>query len=591
MFTTEQESAIQTIRQGRNVLLTGPAGCGKSYVIEHFYRIYVQRCGEDAKRFIVKTSLTGISASIIGGVTLHSFLGIGLGTETVEQLQRKIENIRVLKNRYVTIRVLIIDEISMLSAELFDKINLLFQLIRKKPHLPFGGVQVILSGDFCQLPVIGRNIKFCFQSEQWNTVIHSTFYLQHVHRQTNQLFIRILLKIRLGKIDDEVIQVLTDRIGKDVSVGEIKPTKLYSTRQLVNDNNLEELQKLNSNIRTFSSRYQYFTSPTNSSIPPSKVTNLTDKQTLFLKDLINKSTIAEEELQLCQGCQVMILMNKFVDGSPIYVNGSRGVVLQFTPEGYPVVKLLNGQLHTFEFHNWSMTYNEHIVIKHQIPLKLAWSITIHKAQGLSLDCVETDIGDSLFENGQAYVALSRVRTLEGLSLVSFNPTKIKVHPDVITYYEQLLLLKNQTSSHPEVYTIPLSREITPSATIVKSVTNDVYTIPMNSEMNKSIIRTTNATVNNDVYTIPMKVERKQNTKTVKQENNEYTISIKQKKLTNVATTEQQEKVIPLSEKQIKQIIAKENELNNVETPEEVEVQKPTRRRKAKNIIMIQKSEL
>lgn len=592
MFTSEQENAIHTIRQGKNVLLTGPAGCGKSYVIEHFYQIYVQRCGEDAKRFIAKTSLTGISASIIGGVTLHSFLGIGLGNDPVDQLVRKIENIRMIKNRYLNLRVLIIDEISMLSAELFDKINLLFQYIRRKPQIPFGGVQVILSGDFCQLPVIGKNIKFCFQSEQWLQLIPSTFYFQHVHRQTNPIFINILLKIRLGKIDEQVVSVLTERIGKDVSVDEIRPTKLYSTRQLVNDNNNEELQKLNSTlnpIRTFHARYQYQHLTFNGT-PAKLTTPLTENQTNLLKDIINKSTIAEEQLHLCKGCQVMVLMNKFVNDQALYVNGSRGVVIQFTPEGYPVVKLLNGQLHIFEYHQWTMTHNDHLIVKSQIPLKLAWSITIHKAQGLSLDCVETDIGDSLFENGQAYVALSRVRTLEGLSLISFNPARIKVHPDVIKYYEWLDEQSQSPAQHSEIYTIPIPSST--SAHVVATTTtlqDNVYTIPLKKEQSQSDPLGSSVDEITNVYTIALAKPKKRNMKTVLQhkDENTYTIPVKEQKQITVVTNEQNEKVIPLSDKQLKQFSAAQR---SIEEEEMVQTNKPLRKKKQKPI-MILKSEL
>lgn len=442
-LSEEQRSAFRHICNGSNILLTGPAGCGKSFLIEKLVHNFQERFGERYQKIIVKTSLTGISASIIGGVTIHSFLGIGLGKESVTVIVNKINSIPRLKKRYFMLKILVIDEVSMLSAELFEKIDDVMRQVRKDSR-PFGGVQVILSGDFCQLPVIGTNVKFCFQSPKWDILIQKTIYFQHVYRQSNPLFVRILMKIRMGEIDDEVVNVLSERVGQQIGTEDIKPSTLYSTRTAVNDLNNTELQKLISEENkpvTYKAVYSFSNNPKKlEDISFSGKRELTDKQQLLFKDLLDKSTIADETLTLCVGCQVIVLINhqptEETGSAHLFVNGSRGVITGFIDKN-PVVKFINGTYYTFEPYGWSIETDEFILTKKQIPIKLAWSLTIHKSQGLTLDCVQTDIGNSLFEFGQAYVALSRVRTLEGLSLISFVPSKIKVHPDVFAFYKNL----------------------------------------------------------------------------------------------------------------------------------------------------------
>ena len=437
MFNDEQQYALEQMKNGQNVFITGPGGCGKSFVIGAFIDYLKFTLGDNYCRFVGKTSTTGSSAYLIGGITIHSFLGLGLGTDSTPILVSKIKSNKKLEFLYKRLLVLIIDEVSMLSASLFDKIDDLLKIIRNNDS-PFGGVQVILSGDFAQLPVIGDE-KMCFTSPKWNTNIYTTVYLKHIWRQSNPLWVSILNKIRLGIVDDDVKNILKSRIGVNVGDDEIKSTRLYSTRTMVNDTNRLELEKLittDNQKKIFRASYQFTENV------KGKQKNVPPQKHPILKDIANKTTVCDEELVLCIGAQVVMLNNnKSEDGNYLYVNGSRGIITRFIFDGLtekPVVKILHDDnSYVIEKYTWEIIKGDTTIKKMQFPLKLAWSLTIHKSQGMTLDCVETDAGSSIFEYGQLYVALSRVRDISGLSLISFNPKKIRVHPDVLKYYQDL----------------------------------------------------------------------------------------------------------------------------------------------------------
>lgn len=447
---SNQQKVMDHLCSNKNTLLTGPAGSGKSHLIQYFVQRKRKLYNDFTNNVIAITSMTGISALNIGGITLHSFLGLGVGNEKIGITVSKIQRNSKLLKRYKQLRVLIVDEVSMLSAELFERIDVLLKTIRQRTCC-FGGIQLILSGDFCQLPVIGNDTRFCFQSPKWSQYMHQVINLNHIYRQENHSnFATVLNKIRLGNVDEEVIETLSSCVGKHINEMDILPTRLYPTRKMVSNTNLEELEKIITETnpsKEYPAIYDYVVVGHSSNTTTNRGPLTNEMKTMY-KEIIDKGTICDEILTLCVGCQVVVLINNETIG---YVNGSRGVVVGFGENNHPIVRLLNGQNYTFGPHTWTMEGNEgHLIKKTQFPLKLAWCLTIHKSQGLTLDCVETDIGEEIFEYGQAYVALSRVKQLEGLSLLSFNPAKLRPHPAVVHFYQTIQTTKHEPVSDDKV---------------------------------------------------------------------------------------------------------------------------------------------
>lgn len=363
----KQQKALDYIISGKNIFLTGPSGTGKSHII------HTLKSHFGGRKKIAITSTTGISALIIGGTTLHSYLGIGLGQGSVESLHKKIIMNRKAKDRWQKLDILVIDEVSMLSPELFDKLEQIARLIRypRKRLLaqpgeiekPFGGIQLVLSGDFLQLPVVGCE-DFCFESKSWENCIHHTVVLTEIMRQADKEFQEVLNDLRFGKITDRARALLESRIGVELKndLG-IKPTRIYTTNALVDEMNEKELDKL-------AEKYDFFEY---------------DMDIYFYDFVSNreqaiekyrKSSLAPDKLQLCKEAQVMLLHNLDLDSG--LANGSRGVVEDFL-EGLPIVKFLNGESRVIDFHSWEVEEGDKKVVRlTQIPLKLAWAITTHK---------------------------------------------------------------------------------------------------------------------------------------------------------------------------------------------------------------------
>lgn len=423
-FTNKQKYAFKRMLEGKNLFITGQAGVGKSFLINQFINYYRENLEEENKKIYV-TSLTGISALIVGGQTIHRYCGIGTGEKGIDELIKNIMRNPKAKQRYFNTKVLIIDEISMMNPDLFDKIDLIFRKMRKIDK-PFGGIQLIVSGDLLQLPPVKAD-GFVFDAFNWEECISEVIYLNEVMRQSDDIFIRILNKIRVGMVDDEVQRVLEDRRSMEiVDNNGILPSKLFSKRQMVKKINDDELKKLideGETTKTFKCEYEF-----------SKT--IIDDNKEFMKALMNEHTDIEEEITLSTKCQVMLKVN--IPDLKL-ANGSRGYILGFGPEtGYPIVRFMDGRFMEIAPYAWKMEDGRDLVIKRQIPLQLAFAISIHKSQGSTLEYVILDIGSDVFEYGQTYVALSRVKSLDGLYLRgNVDYSKIRANPRVLGFYEAL----------------------------------------------------------------------------------------------------------------------------------------------------------
>jgi len=416
-LSEKQQYAYDLLKKGNNIFLTGPGGSGKTQIIKKFYKEYkyIKNIG--------MTSTTGISALLIGGSTLHSYLGIGLGKDDVELLYLKIKNRKKNLKKWLELDVLIIDEISMLSPILFDKLELLARKLRCN-ELPFGGIQLILTGDMLQLPCV-NSMNFCFEAKTWSICIkpENIIYLKEIFRQDDPMFQDCLNEIRMGEPSEKTINLLNTRINADLKNDfGILPTKIYSLNKDVESENEKELDKLllkNQNLEFFRYELTY---------------DVLKKNMLYVEETVKKACNAPEILEICIGAQVMLIYN--IDAEMGLVNGSRGVVVNFN-DGLPVVKFLNGIEIMIDYNTWSVEEDgESIINILQIPLKVAYSCSIHKIQGITLDYVELDM-KNIFEDGQAYVALSRARKLEGLCIKNFDEKKIFANKKAVNFYKNL----------------------------------------------------------------------------------------------------------------------------------------------------------
>lgn len=426
-LTEQQNKALEAMKNGLNVFLTGPAGTGKSLLLKYYIFWYqVHRETKTSKIYI--TSTTGLSALLINGMTINRYAGIGIADKDVETYYKRIIKKKNLKDRWINTKVLIIDEISMMDPDTFDKIDSLARKVRRC-NRPFGGIQVILSGDFLQIPPVNSE-NYCFESFSWNN-IDKTFYFDQILRQNNNELQEVLNKIRVGIIDNDVKYLLDKCLNKELIIEDgIEPTLLFSRKNMVVQYNDKELKKLienNKEYHKFIATYEFY---------ENNVKMESFHEEAFYTDLLNSQYQVDNEIIFSLHSQVMLTVNM-----PDYnlANGSRGIIIDFTKDDfhYPIVLFSNKEILTVKEHDFKIDENNVIAIKKQLPLILSWAITIHKAQGMTLDYIKTDIGSSIFEYGQAYVVLSRIKNLEGLSIMNIDYSKIKAHPKILKYYEEL----------------------------------------------------------------------------------------------------------------------------------------------------------
>jgi len=423
----DQDRAFKLIQSGKNVFLTGPAGSGKSFLLAE-----VCAHAAAARKVLGLTALTGCAALLLGNQakTLHSWAGVGIATEPAHVLVSHLNARFFLKNRWRKTDILVIDEVSMLTPDFFEKLDVIGRSLRRKA-VPFGGIQLILCGDFFQLPPVHKGLsgelpgRFVFESATWASCGLVPAVLTQIARQKDVTFQTILNECRVGKPSEATLAALRSRTNLDWKSRAIKPTLLFSKNADVNVINEKNIAALNKPLRSY--KASTFLVPTEEEVPTG------DRLSQILLRLDNDSSYSPT-LELCEGAQVMLLVN--LDVSKGLVNGSRGVILAFRADGVPFVQFLHGDPIYVEPHTW-ISPDHGGVMRKQIPLRVAYAITIHKSQGATLDCALVDIGSSTFECGQAYVALSRVKDLESLFVFTLDGSRIRAHPTVVAFYESL----------------------------------------------------------------------------------------------------------------------------------------------------------
>jgi ATP-dependent DNA helicase PIF1 len=455
-LSIEQQIAFDKYIKGNNIFITGPGGCGKSELIRMIYKHAYSHCKD-----IHVTALTGCASILLNckAKTLHSWAGIGLGNSSIENLILKIKKNNFLKSLWKQTDILVVDEVSMLSLKLFNMLNEIGKAVRRNPK-PFGGIQLIFSGDFYQLPPVGDNSepdtqRFCFESDQWNAVFHRDcqIELKKIFRQTDEIYSTILNQIREGKIKRRSIDLLLQYVGRDFAPNLVaKPTKIYPTKNKVEQINIMRMSALNNDEKEY--EIKYLKDLEMSKVEKEIRSKYSDHDIQIELDFLTSNLMCEKDIKLKIGAQVMCIVNiKSEKGDILICNGSQGIIKEFCEYNLPKVKFNNGIEMTMVRHIWESDKIPGIGVS-QIPLILSWALTIHKSQGATLDAAEIDVGSGIFECGQTYVALSRVKSLDGLYLTSFDVKKIRINKKVKEYYESLSLYNNSKEKNQEVY-IPL----------------------------------------------------------------------------------------------------------------------------------------
>ena len=400
-----QDTALSILKTGANACITGEPGSGKSYLIGQYITYLRDHSIEPAI-----TASTGIAATHIGGMTIHSWSGLGIRDTLTDYDLDFLTQKEKLVERARKTHVLIIDEISMLDAHTLGMIDTILRALRQNPA-PFGGMQVIFVGDFFQLPPIargGRASKFAFEAPSWAAAGLLTCYLTEQHRQEDPVFLEMLLSIRKGEV--------TKTLQKHLKARNIMPEaddtmpQLFSHNADVDHINKGELSKISGNPRIF---------------------DMQSKGSKAVVEGLKRGCLSPETLFLKEGARVMFTKNDFENG---FFNGTLGMVTGFAKDdGSPEVRIGTGETIKVFPMEWAVEEGGKTLAKIiQIPLRLAWAITIHKSQGMSLDAALMDLS-ATFEYGQGYVALSRVRSLSGLYLRGFNEKALQVHPRILEH--------------------------------------------------------------------------------------------------------------------------------------------------------------
>ena len=440
-WTDQQKQIISAISEGNSVFITGSAGTGKTLLVNHIIKL-LKKCHPRSGVFV--TAPTGVAACAIGGQTLHSFAGIGPGVADRHTLLDRVLSDKKAYNRWKKVEALVVDEISMVGAELFENLEYIAREIRGEDEV-WGGIQLVVSGDFFQLPPIlckwnASGKEFAFEADCWNASFDFQYELTEVFRQSDSRFIKMLQGIRRGECEPQDIEFLEQSC---------------SVTESESDPSVVQLYPLNKDVET---------------VNQMKMEDLAEEGTIYLavdsgnnpwKNQLNQG-IAPNEIFLCKGARVMLIKNLSTWRG--LVNGATGTIIGFHESEnmdvidmcydnlLPIVRFDSGLTMVITPAKWVVMEGDTVVAERkQIPLILSWALSIHKCQGMTLDKLQTNLS-SAFGYGMVYVALSRVRSLEGLKLQGFRPSKIKAHPKVLQFYkvfvsEQDTEVKNERANN------------------------------------------------------------------------------------------------------------------------------------------------
>lgn len=407
MLNAKQKSAVEQTMSGENILITGPAGTGKSFTIK-----YIIEMLRAEKKNVGLTATTGTAAFIIGGQTIHSFMGLGIGEETTAKVFIKIKNRTSIYTTLAELDVLIVDEVSMMDSLLFEKISDVLRYVKSHSlkddellHKPFGGIQIIFIGDFCQLaPVKGT---YCFLSVLWKEANIKVVILEELVRQNDDvLFQKILHIIRKGKCTDNILKVL-NALRDTQFDDEIIPTKLYPKNVNVDKINEIEIAKLKEDGNK---TYFYKAEATKG-------------------NELNATALTKYNVELVENAQVIVTRN--IDIANGLVNGTRGVVKALFDD-YVIVKDCQGNHHSITYYKDVFEKSKSSIM--HMPLKVSYALSIHKSQGMTIDALEIDLGDNIFTCGQAYTALSRAKSLRNVRIIDVSKQSFKMNPFVKAFY-------------------------------------------------------------------------------------------------------------------------------------------------------------
>ncbi|XP_047949600.1 ATP-dependent DNA helicase PIF1-like [Salvia hispanica] len=436
-WTDEQNRALEAVSNGKSVFVTGSAGTGKTFLLEEIIKRLKKIHGRSR---VYVTASTGAAACALHGQTLHSFAGVGYGELDREGLLERVLSDKRACRRWRNVKALVIDETSMVDAKLFDGMAYVARTLREEDKETWGGIQLIVSGDFFQLsPIIEKtktkekgkkkrkkkgDVKvYAFEADCWGSSFDLQIELTRVFRQSDSLLVHLLQGIRRAEIGPEELELLVECC----SVNEPDPdaVRLFPRISDVDEVNKEKMKGLGEEIYTYTAQ------------------DSGEKQ--WKRQL--EIGIARDTLELCVGARVMLIKN--ISPWRKLVNGATGTVLGFcklVDKNYgmsagcshgdvlPLVKFDSGSELIVEPETWEVRDGDKVVARRrQIPLILSWALSIHKCQGMSLDKLHADLS-RVFGHGMVYVALSRVRSLAGLGLSGLEPSKIKAHPKVLEFY-------------------------------------------------------------------------------------------------------------------------------------------------------------
>jgi len=444
-LSEEQKRIVEIFKNGENIFITGPGGTGKTFLI----RELVRTCkNENIKHQVC--AMTGCASLLLncGARTIHSWSGIKRANKPNDEIIDYIDTSNpYVKKSWKQTKVLIIEEVSMMSRKIFDLLNGISQRVRKNGN-PFGNMQIICVGDFYQLPPVGDDkdkttTQFCFESEYWNNTFKHQIELTHIFRQSDPIYRNILNEIRVGKISEGSANILHEKVKTYQSkkgCAQIFPLK--RSVEAINDKHFEQLP---GNIEIYNVK-QHNSLKINSDTGKEingydihRCDKMSVKQKQFEVDYLLNSVNIMHYLALKKNTRVMCTINYNMDNG--ICNGSQGIVTDFiydedAKKHYPLVEFDNGVIEIMKPHIWQSESFPCVGIE-QLPLLWAWAITIHKIQGATLDSAEMDIGKGIFECGQTYVALSRIRSLEGLQVTAFEPSNVKTNKKVCKFYDKL----------------------------------------------------------------------------------------------------------------------------------------------------------